>query len=67
LRIDNYADTGPTFKAIIFNGGGYNSSGHRAVSLIGEVYTDTYGVSSIKLSNAGGNFSGGTVLVYGVK
>lgn len=67
LRIDNYASTSAYFKPIIFNGSGYNSTGHRANSIIGSTYTALYGVSSIKLSNAGGNFSDGTVLVYGVK
>ena len=68
FQIDNYAST--TGRKAVFARGGYVSTNaspsQRPLNCIGSIETNT-AISSLTFTNSGGNFSTGTVLLYGVK
>ena len=67
LIIDHYYDTSvANFCPIQFYGTTYVPS-YQATSTSGSFFSAGSPVTSIKFLNTGGNFSSGTVLVYGVK
>jgi hypothetical protein len=69
LLINNYTNpTTTTFCPISFYGTNLDSGGTFYPStVINGGFAGTSAVTSLVFSNSGGNFSGGTVLVYGVK
>jgi hypothetical protein len=68
LLINNYANpTGTTFMPLSFIGTCFSSGGAYVSTSVNGSFASTAAVSSLKFSNTGGNFNGGTVLVYGVK
>jgi hypothetical protein len=66
LIIDGYTRTSPNLTPISFYGTAYVPS-FQGTNVTGAVYNFGGAISSIVFSNTGGNFSTGTVLVYGVK
>jgi hypothetical protein len=65
-NIYNYAtDTG--WKTFDGAGGFFSASDYKQFQNGGYIYTAGAALSSLVLSNSGGNFSGGTVYLYGVK
>ena len=64
IRFDNYTST-TNYKTFIYSGG-YDSSGNIAVNGGGYFRSNT-AISSIQIKTYGGNWSSGTVLLYGVK
>jgi hypothetical protein len=63
--INNYAST--TFPKSFSLCGGHDSGGGKApVGNFGYINTNS-AITSLVFSNSGGNFSAGTVLIYGVK
>lgn len=66
LTINNYAST--TTVKPISNCGGYSSDSYGPTTAGGLGYINTTSaITSLVISNAGGNLSTGTVLIYGVK
>jgi hypothetical protein len=66
LSIDNYTVTGAYNKPFVWTGYYFNGSAYAFIA--GGVLSESSGaVTSIVLSNTGGNWAGGTVLLYGVK
>jgi hypothetical protein len=66
LTINNYASTS-AYKTFNFVGGFLNGGSERIVTRGAGILASNTAVSSIVFSNAGGNLSTGTVLLYGVK
>jgi hypothetical protein len=69
LLINNYTNpTGTTFMPIQFYGIALDSGGgaYNPTNINGAM-ANSGAITSLVFANAGGNFSGGTVLVYGVK
>lgn len=64
VTINNYASTTSTKATSIF--GGYNSSSNGGF-ISGGMINTTSAITSLVFTNAGGNLSTGTVLLYGVK
>jgi hypothetical protein len=64
LYIHNYTST-TAYKPFSVNGGYNNPGNQRATLTTGHIQTNT-AISSLVFSNAGGNLSTGTVLLYGV-
>jgi hypothetical protein len=68
LLINNYANpTGTTFMPLSFIGTCFSDGGAYVSTSVNGSFASNVAVSSLKFSNTGGNFNGGTVLVYGVK
>jgi hypothetical protein len=65
FTINNYASTSAFKPFSIF--GGYNNPGNYQGTWTGGQISTTTAISSLVFSNAGGNLSTGTVLLYGVK
>ena len=65
FTIYNYSST-TTYKPFSVNGG-YNNPGNQQGTLTSGHIQTTTAISSLVFSNAGGNLSTGTVLLYGVK
>jgi hypothetical protein len=66
VMIDNYASA-TRFKPISAYGGYEETGGSVAAAMIGGNYYSNTAITSLVFSNAGGNLSTGTVLLYGVK
>ena len=69
LTINNYTNsTGTTFTPVNLVGLGLDTSGtfYTATNIFGGVANGA-AITSLVFANSGGNFNGGTVLVYGVK
>ena len=65
LQVDNYTST-TAFKPVEWYGRFIENDSSNKPIIAGGVYQSTSAVTSIDFSNTGGNFSGGTVLTYGV-
>jgi hypothetical protein len=66
LRIDNYTAALNYNKAFVWSGYYFNANPYAFIT--GGILSQSSGaVTSIVLSNTGGNWAGGTVLLYGVK
>ena len=66
LLVDNYASSS-NYKSFICYGYARNSSGADSAWTVSGGFISNTAVTSIQLSQVGGNLSAGTVLVYGVK
>lgn len=68
LSIPEYSST-TKLKTFNMFGGFYSSNvaGYQGFTISGIYHTNTNAITSILFNNSGGNFSSGTVLVYGVK
>lgn len=66
LRLPNYASTA-SMKPYQLSGGYYGSGGGYNGFTSSGLWYSTAAISSLVFNNTGGNFSAGTVLVYGVK
>jgi len=68
LRIDNYTASLNYNKAVVWSGYYFTSGSIAAQFIVGGIVSESSGaLTSIVLSNTGGNWAGGTVLLYGVK
>jgi len=67
LQIFNYTNT-TNYKTFNYGGGytGVSGGGNAASNFAGAIRTNS-AITSLVISNSGGNFSTGTVLLYGVK
>jgi hypothetical protein len=65
VQIDNYAST-TAYKPFITRGGFFDNTTAAPTFFIGNIITNS-AITSLVFSNAGGNLSTGTVLLYGVK
>ena len=65
INIQNYSSSTLT-KAIDSHGGG-NPDGTYQAWMTGGFYESTTAITSVYFNSGGGNFTGGTILVYGVK
>jgi len=66
LRIDNYTAASNYNKAFVWSGYYFNANPYAFIT--GGILSESSGaLTSIVLSNTGGNWAGGTVLLYGVK
>ena len=66
LRIDNYTAASNYNKPIVWSG--YYFQGTANSFIVGGIISESAGaLTSMVLSNTGGNWAGGTVLLYGVK
>jgi hypothetical protein len=66
VRIDNYTSSS-NFKSVNMFGSYRNSSGNTSVFVSGGAIVSNTAITSLVFSQAGGNLSAGTVLLYGVK
>ena len=66
VQIDNYTDA-TRHKPISAQGGYEETGSSAAAAMIGGSYYSNTAITSLVFSNAGGNLSTGTVLLYGVK
>lgn len=68
LKISDYAST-TKLKPFNMFGGFYSSNvaGYQGFHISGIYHANTNAITSILFNNSGGNFSTGTVLLYGVK
>jgi len=65
VQIDNYTST-TGYKPFITRGGFFDATTPCAMFFVGNIATNS-AITSLVFSNAGGNLSTGTVLLYGVK
>ena len=66
INIQNYSSATLT-KAIDSHGGGNPDGTLHQAWMTGGFYESTTAITSVYFNSGGGNFTGGTILVYGVK
>jgi hypothetical protein len=66
IKISRYA-TADSVKSYIISGVFENSDGNRGGTIYGGGITTSSAISSLDISYSGGDFTAGTVLIYGVK
>ncbi len=67
IEIDNYADTSANKAFQAYGAFKNDNSTYYTGFTMGGFFLSTTAITSLEFSNSGGNFSAGTVLLYGVK